>query len=136
MARKDFSTPNFQYEGSEIFISVRTQDLPFNLPDNCVIIDMKGELNLYSTPALKDILDNLLNDDIVYMLFDMSGMAYIDSSGLGTLVGVQSRIVKKGGYLRICSPSESVTNVLNLTKLKQMMRVSNSIEEAVDELGS
>ncbi|MEM7184177.1 MAG: STAS domain-containing protein [Spirochaetota bacterium] len=131
----DYTDEKYHYDTS--IISIRTiahrESFP-SLPANTIIIEMVGELNLYSTPAFKDILNNVYDTGVRKILLSLQSLQYVDSSGLGVILGFQSKLSKDDGYICICSPTESVLAVLELTKLKQIMKIRNSLEEALQEL--
>lgn len=126
----NLSSPEFNYKGTELQIHTRVDGHP-ELPENGVIIDMQGDLNLYSTPHVKNILNKLVDSGKLKLYINLEKLNYIDSSGLGAFLGVQSRLKKMDGFLKLCAPSKQVLAVLELTKLKTMLRVSKSVEDAI-----
>lgn len=126
----NLSSPEFNYQGTELQIHPRIEGHP-ELPENGVIIDMKGDLNLYSTPHVKNILNKLVDAGKLKLYINLEHLNYIDSSGLGAFLGIQSRLKKMDGFLRLCAPTKQVLAVLELTKLKTMLRVSKSVEEGI-----
>ncbi|MDX1961284.1 MAG: STAS domain-containing protein [Leptospiraceae bacterium] len=128
----DLSSNDFNYIGGELKVKIRLEPHPL-LTSEGVIVDMSGDLNLYSTPHVKNILNRLVETagkSKIYL--DLDELKYIDSSGLGAFLSVQSKLMKTGGFIRICSPSRQVTAVLELTKLKSMLKVSHSIDDALN----
>lgn len=134
MAGKDYSSFKYVHEGSDMSIRVVNNKYQQEIPNNVVVLKIDGEMNLYSTPAIKEIFNTLLDEHVTKFLIDMSELNYVDSSGLGALLGVQSKVMKEQGYVRICSPSKNVATVLDLTKLKVMLRVCESVDKALSEL--
>lgn len=126
----DLSSSKFNYEGTELQIKTRTKAEPYQ-PTNGVVIDIKGDLNLYSTPALKQILTNLVDAGKVKIFVNVANLNYIDSSGLGTFLAHQSKLLKMNGYVKVCSPAKQVLAVIELTKLKSMLKVSSNLEDAL-----
>ncbi len=126
----NLSSPEFNYKGAGLEIHPRIDGHP-ELPENGVIIDIKGDLNLYSTPRVKNILNKLVDSGKLKLYINLENLNYIDSSGIGAFLGVQSRLKKMDGFLKICAPSKQVLAVLELTKLKSMLRVSKSVEDAI-----
>lgn len=126
----DLKAPEFHHEGTELKIHTRAEGHP-NLPEAGAIVDIKGDLNLYSTPKVKNILNKLVDAGKLKLFLNVEELHYIDSSGLGAFLSIQSRLMKMQGFLRICNPSKQVLSVLELTKLKSMLRVSRTLEEAL-----
>ncbi len=127
--KMDLSSADLAYESSEIKIKVN-RNHP-DLPEEGVIVDMSGDLNLYSTPNLKTIITKLMDGGYSKFFVNMESLKYIDSSGLGAFLSFQSKLLKMQGFIRICSPSKQVSAVLELTKLKSMLRVSRTVDDAI-----
>jgi anti-sigma B factor antagonist len=127
----NLSAPEFHHEGTELKIHTRVEEFP-NLPEDGVIVDISGDLNLYSTPHVKNILNRLVDSGKLKIYLNLDGLNYIDSSGLGAFLGAQSRLMKMRGFLKLCAPAKQVMAVLELTKLKSMLRVSRTLEDGVN----
>jgi len=66
------------------------------------------------------------------VVLNLSGVDYIDSSGLGMLVNCFSTLERSGGGMRILSPSERDMELMVLTKLATVFQVFNDEQEAVN----
>ncbi|MBP7280625.1 MAG: STAS domain-containing protein [Leptospiraceae bacterium] len=126
----DFTNSDYNHEGSELQIKTRPKSEPYQ-PTDGIIVDIKGDLNLYSTPALKQILTNLVDAGKIKIFVNVENLNYIDSSGLGAFLAHQSKLMKMSGYIKLCCPTKQVLAVLELTKLKSMLKVSSNLEEAL-----
>jgi len=126
----DFTNPKFNHEGTELQIKTRPKSQPYQ-PTNGIVIDIKGDLNLYSTPALKQILTNLVDAGKIKIFVNVENLQYIDSSGLGTFLAHQSKLLKMDGYIKVCCPTKQVLAVIELTKLRSMLKVSSNLEDAL-----
>lgn len=73
--------------------------------------DVKADVRLRFLPSLKDI-------DI-----DCSGLEFLDSSGLGTLVSIQKLASERGGKMRLLKPGPTVMQVLELTRLHRVFEI-------------
>ena len=114
----EFSEDDFNYTDKQITISVRTIGIPENLPKNGVILDLKGILNIYSANPLKGVLANLINAGKTKIYVYMKQLDNIDSSGLGGLIAVQTKLLKINGVLKVVEPSDKARSVLKLTNLE------------------
>ena len=101
------------------------------LPPASVLFELSGEINLYNSQVIKENLEILISKGILYFFLNFEQVSYIDSSGLGVCLGIHSRLVKQQGYIRIVSPSEKVRYVLELTKLKSLLQIFPTLEQAV-----
>ncbi|MBK8399048.1 MAG: STAS domain-containing protein [Leptospiraceae bacterium] len=120
----DFNSEEYNYTDKLITISVRSIGVPENLPSNGIVLDLKGVLNIYSANPLKAILANLINVGKTKVYVYMKHLDNIDSSGLGGLIAVQTKLKKMDGALRIIEPSEKTRSVLKLTNLESYFHMS------------
>jgi anti-sigma B factor antagonist len=121
----DFSTEDFNYSDKQITISVRTIGIPEELPENGTVLDLKGILNIYSANPLKAILANLINAGKIKIYIYMKHLDNIDSSGLGGLIAIQTKLSKLNGVLKVLEPSEKARSVLKLTNLETYFHMSD-----------
>ncbi len=126
----DFTNPIYHHEGTELQITTRVKSEP-NQPTDGIILDIAGDLNLYSTPALKQILSSLTDAGKVKIFVNVENLHYIDSSGLGAFLAIQSKLMKLNGYIKLGCPTKQVLAVLELTKLKTLLKVNTSLAEAL-----
>ena len=87
-----------------------------------VVIALGGELDLAGAPRLRDVLVEILQEPAIDLAFDLSGLRFIDSTGLGVLVGAHRRL-PDGRRLRILRPTASTYRVLELTGLHTTFEV-------------
>ncbi|HMV41995.1 MAG TPA: STAS domain-containing protein [Leptospiraceae bacterium] len=120
----DLTAEDFNYSDKQITISVRTIGVPENLPENGVVIDLKGILNLYSANPLKSVLSNLINVGKIRIYVYMKHLENIDSSGIGGLIAVQTKLSKMNGVLKVLEPSDKTRSVLKLTNLETYFHMS------------
>ena len=99
-----------------------------------VICKIAGEINLNTSPQLRGAFDVYLRDKITKVVVDFSEVPYVDSSGLATLIELFQRLRKTNGTLRICSVSEKVKNVFEITKLHKLFDIYDDLEGAREQL--
>jgi len=88
-------------------------------------IAIAGELDAHSAPALRDELAASSGpDDIVV---DMSGITFMDSSGLRVLIDAHQRAADSDSRLVLCAPSSSVRRVLQIAGVLDHLEVRNSV---------
>jgi len=82
------------------------------------IVDMKGRIVLgEESAAVRDLTRDLLSKGHRNILFNLGNVDYIDSSGLGSLVGAFTSVKKQGGELKLLNLTDKVESVLQITKL-------------------
>lgn len=95
------------------------------------IIDVNGEMDLYNSYKLKELVMKMLEKKVRRFIINLENVDYIDSSGIGALIYICSTIKKLGLRLIITNIHGSVKKVIELTKLMGYFPITNSIEEAI-----
>lgn len=102
------------------------------LPESSVYFELSGEINLYNSQIMKENLEMLISKGINFIFLNFEQVSYIDSSGLGVCLGIHSKLMKQKGFIRIISPSEKVRYVLELTKLRSLLQIFPTLEQAIN----
>ena len=95
------------------------------------IIEVVGDMDLYSSFELKNVVTKMLAKNIKNYVVDLAKVDYIDSSGIGVLIHIYSNIKKLNNILKICNVHGSVEKVIKLTKLSQYFPIVGSVKEAL-----
>ncbi len=90
--------------------------------------DLIGEDN--GTQLVSAVNDSMTHQVIVCII-DISGLRYINSSGIGVLITILTKFRNKGGEVYLMNPSESVKKLLLITKLNSIFQIIQSEEEAI-----
>ncbi|MBN1647532.1 MAG: STAS domain-containing protein [Spirochaetales bacterium] len=98
------------------------------------IIDVNGEMDLYNSYKLKELVMKMLEKKIERFIVNLENVDYIDSSGIGALIYVCSTIKKMNLKFVIANIHGSVKKVIELTKLMGYFPIANSIEEAIKQV--
>lgn len=97
------------------------------------VLRPEGRLNMVAAPDLREQLHALVRGGKTRIVVDLSAVETIDSSGLGALISGLKAARQGGGDLRIASPSEQATAVLELTNLNRVLKSCESPDDAFDE---
>jgi anti-sigma B factor antagonist len=100
--------------------------------DGITLLAARGRLNMVSAPRLKSAVDESVASGRPRIVVDLAGIEFIDSSGLGALIGGLKTARQASGDLRIAGAGDQVTTVLGLTNLDRILRPYTSVEEATD----
>ena len=99
---------------------------------NIVILDIYGAISLgESKEKFAQVMDDLLSEENSSVLVNFSGINYVDSTGIGELVGYLNKFVEKNRQLKILKPHERILKLLQITKLDSMFEIYNDEEEAL-----
>ena len=107
----------------------------FNLSEryNSVILEFKGDvMGGPDAVALNEKLHELIDQGKKNIVVDLGGVKFINSSGLGMLIGALTTMRKAGGDLRLARASEKIESLLIVTKLVTVFRNFKTLDEAVE----
>jgi anti-sigma B factor antagonist len=95
------------------------------------IVAVSGEVDVYSAPALKDNITELLQSGVTTLIVDLSGVAFLDSTGLGALVDARAATSDAGGSLPLVCSQERILKLFTITGLDGVFTIYPSIGDAV-----
>jgi anti-sigma B factor antagonist len=93
------------------------------------VVDVKGEVDLYTAPRLKTLLTDITAGGRSNVAVDFAGVEFMDSTGLGVLISGLKRCREAGGTLALVAPTEPVRKVLTITGLDQVFNIRDSLDE-------
>jgi anti-sigma B factor antagonist len=110
-------------------ITERTeQDIP--------VVLITGDVDLETSPQLREFLKPKSTKKTPFLLLDFSGVNYIDSSGLATLIEYFQAAQSYGGKLALASLSPRVKNVFEIVRLEQIFSLYPDVPSALTALNS
>lgn len=98
--------------------------------DHSVIV-VAGEIDVYTAPQLRDAISDLVAEGIFHIVVDMGGVEFLDSTGLGVLVGGLKRVRAHGGSMRLVCTSERLLKIFRITGLAKVFPIHDSVDDAV-----
>lgn len=101
------------------------------LPDGLGVVQVAGELDLYTAPRLKEELMTVMEDGSLKVIVDMTGVNFIDSSALGVLIGGVKRLKPKDGRMVLVIVDDNVNWIFRITGLNNVFDIYATREEAV-----
>ena len=97
-----------------------------------VVLDLKGRITLgEGDQLLKDKVNSLVNQGRKRIVLNLAGVPYIDSAGLGEIVGSYTTMSRQGGSLKLLNLTKKITDLLAITKLLTVFDTFESEDEAV-----
>ncbi|MCB1174645.1 MAG: anti-sigma factor antagonist [Leptospiraceae bacterium] len=91
---------------------------------------LSGQLDLYRCPELKTDIRARIEQGYRYVVFDLTDLSYIDSSGIGTLIQISNWMQKRGGMMVLANTQGSVDKVFQISKLDNFFTFKESITDA------
>jgi anti-sigma B factor antagonist len=94
--------------------------------DTILVVSGIQELTAVNATETKTNIKEALKEIHTRIDVDLSSTSFIDSSGLGVLIGLHKAMATKNGSIRIVNPTDSVQQVLELTRLHRLFEIVNS----------
>ena len=84
--------------------------------NNVLYARLAGELDQHTASYVRGELDARLNDESITRIeFDLSGVTFMDSSGIGVLIGRYRRLKDRGGTMTVRKPQRNVERLLKMS---------------------
>jgi anti-sigma B factor antagonist len=104
---------------------------------NVAIVDLNGRITLgESTGILRDELRSLLSQGSKQIILNMAGVSYVDSAGLGELVGAYTTATNQGGALKLLHMQGKLHDLMQITKLHTIFPAFEDEKKAVESFGA
>jgi anti-sigma B factor antagonist len=99
--------------------------------DNYLVLHLEGELDTYNCGQLRSALVEQVEQGHSRIIVDMSAVEYIDSTGLGSLVGGLKRVSEHGGAMKIVCDNPQIVKVFEITGLDKVFAIYKTQEAAL-----
>ena len=98
-------------------------------PDGFVICRPVGELDAFTVSQFRQTLAELASS--AHLIIDLSGVPFVDSAGLGALIGGIRRVRELGGDVAVACPRPTLTRLLKTTGFDRIVTVTSTLDEAI-----
>jgi anti-sigma B factor antagonist len=119
-------TVSMSEKGASVDLSLDTRE-----QDGCTIIEVGGEIDVYTAPKLRESIVDLVNRGSYHLVVDMEGVEFLDSTGLGVLVGGLKRVRAHDGSLRLVCTQERLLKIFRITGLTKVFAIYDRVDAAV-----
>lgn len=102
--------------------------------DGVPVVAVSGEVDVYSAPALKQSLTEVLRSGVRTVVVDLSAVAFLDSTGLGALVEARAATTDAGGSLPLVCSQERILKLFTITGLDGVFSIHPTVDDAVQSL--
>jgi anti-sigma B factor antagonist len=99
--------------------------------DGVSVVRVSGELDVYTAVSLQTTLDTLAVDDNGKLVVDLTGLGFMDSAGLGVLIGTKKRIESTNGSFAVVCAGDPVMRLLSITGLIHVLNTFDTVEAAL-----
>ncbi len=99
------------------------------------VVAVGGEIDVYTAPKLREQLVDLVNAGRYHLVVDMEGVEFLDSTGLGVLVGGLKRVRAQDGSLRLVCTQERILKIFRITGLTKVFPIHDTVADALAAAG-
>lgn len=108
-------------------------DVIFSVVGSTLITELFGELDHHAAETTRGKIDSAFkNYRTSNMIFDFSGVSFMDSSGIGMILGRYRKLKECGAGMAICACSKTVRSILNMAGVFSIIDYYDTKEEAID----
>jgi anti-sigma B factor antagonist len=98
---------------------------------DCAVLQVAGEVDAYTAPMLRERIRDLGAKDVVHLVADLSAVDFLDSTGLGALVGGLKRLREAGGSLALVITAPRILRLFQITGLTKVLAIHPTVAEAI-----
>jgi len=112
------------------------QIVKFDKIKDILIVRLFGELDHHVTENMRNSIDNEFStEECKHLLFDCTNLQFMDSSGLGMILGRYKKVSVNGGKVVISSIPKNIEKIMELSGIFKILSKFNNEKEAIDYLG-
>ncbi|HKJ98552.1 MAG TPA: STAS domain-containing protein [Desulfotignum sp.] len=101
---------------------------------NTALVQVQGDVDMYTSPSLRDILTRLFKKNVNAVVVDMTKVSFMDSSGIATLVEGLQWSRKQNRQFILAGLGDTVYNALSLTKLDNVFTIHENVHQAYEAI--
>lgn len=102
--------------------------------EGVAVIALSGEADVYTSPRIKQEIVDLLNNGTAKLVVDLTSVEYLDSTGLGVLIGGLKRARERDGDLKLICDNLRILRIFEITGLTKIFDIYRSESEALEKL--
>ena len=107
----------------------------YEILKSCLIIKIKGDLDHHNAIPIRERADKLIvRNNIKHIVFDFSEADFMDSAGIGVIMGRYKKVIFIGGKTAVTSVNSAVDRVFKLSGLYKIIDKYDSVEMAIKSL--
>ena len=106
-------------------------NLKHHTTDDIEVVDVEGEIDVYTAPRLRELLIELVNNGHYQLVVNMEKVEFLDSTGLGVLVGGLKRVRAHDGSLDLVCTQERILKIFRITGLTKVFGIHESVDQAI-----
>lgn len=106
-------------------------EIAARIQNDVLICALSGELDHHSAKEVKDMVETVIqNRGVKNLIFDFSGLKFMDSSGIGVVIGRYKLVSSLGGQVAIVSQNRVIDRLLKMSGIHKLIPVYAHLEDA------
>ncbi len=94
------------------------------------VVELGGEIDVYTSPKVKDAITELIDQGHYNLVINLEKVRYIDSTGLGVLIGGLKRVREHGGTVSLVCTNPQIRKIFDITGLVKIFGIYDDETEA------
>ena len=116
---------------------IQHMDYIYMVNDDKLMIRMNAELDHHLADEMRDVIDTIIEErGVRHLIFDFSKISFMDSSGIGLIMGRYKRVMFRGGKAAVTNVGKEIERNFNLSGLFQIIERYATPEQAVAGLNA
>lgn len=96
-------------------------------------INIEGEIDVYTSPGVKESLNDLIQKGHYNLIVNLENVSYIDSTGLGVLIGALKKVKEHDGAIKLICTNMQLKKIFDITGLVKIFGIYDNEEEALKD---
>ncbi|MHB2018723.1 MAG: STAS domain-containing protein [Candidatus Xenobia bacterium] len=101
------------------------------LSEGVYAVEVQGEIDVYTSPRVKETINELIEGSHYNFVINLEGVRYIDSTGLGVLIGALKKVREHNGRIVLICTNPQIKKIFNITGLIKIFEIYKDEEEAL-----
>ena len=99
--------------------------------DGIEVVIVEGEIDIYTAPRLRELLIDLASKNTCQLIVNLDKVGFLDSTGLGVLVGGVNRVRPHDGWLDLVCTQERILKIFKITGLTKVFGIYQTVDQAI-----
>ena len=103
----------------------------FEMSEGLAVVAVRGEVDMHSSPRVREVQSKALQESVLGVVVDLSGVDYMDSSGIATLIEGLQWARREGRNFRLAGLTSAVRDIFELARLADVFEIFPTRDEAL-----
>lgn len=109
-------------------------DVGFKRSGHTLIVSLSGELDHHNAEKIRDKIDATMEKGFKNLIFNFKGVSFMDSSGIGVIIGRYKKVQRKGGRVCITCLNDKIKRIFEISGLFKIIPYYSNDEDALEKI--